>query len=117
MLVRTLSVTTARRLCSAAVLLSAVACKGEGGNAGSAASATPSAGAISPERLRQADAEPGQWMSLGRTSKGERFSPLTTISDTNAAKLGFAWEYTARTRRGRVEHGQEATPIVVDGVL
>ena len=33
------------------------------------------------------------------------------------ATLGFAWEYEARSHRGRVEHGQEATPIVVDGVL
>jgi hypothetical protein len=31
--------------------------------------------------------------------------------------MGFAWEYEARSRRGRVEHGQEATPIFVDGVL
>ncbi|HEX4935309.1 MAG TPA: PQQ-dependent dehydrogenase, methanol/ethanol family, partial [Gemmatimonadaceae bacterium] len=53
----------------------------------------------------------------GRTFRGERFSPLTQVNDTNATRLGFAWEYSARTHRGRVEHGQEATPIVVDGVL
>ena len=31
--------------------------------------------------------------------------------------LGFAWEYEARSRRGRVEHPQQATPLMVDGVL
>jgi quinohemoprotein ethanol dehydrogenase len=76
-----------------------------------------SAGSIDAARLRAADAEPGQWMAMGRTYKGERFSPLTQVNDTNATRLGFAWEYEARSHRGRVEHGQESSPIVVDGVL
>ncbi len=60
---------------------------------------------------------PGEWPELGRDFRAQRFSPLTQISVENARTLGFAWEYEARSRRGRVEHGQEATPIVVDGVL
>ena len=60
---------------------------------------------------------PGQWLALGGSFRGERFSPLARIHAENARTLGFAWEYEARSRRGRVEHGQEATPIVVDGVL
>ncbi len=60
---------------------------------------------------------PGQWPALGGSFRGERFSPLAQIDAGNARTLGFAWEYEARSRRGRVEHGQEATPIVVDGVL
>jgi quinohemoprotein ethanol dehydrogenase len=59
----------------------------------------------------------GQWLSLGRDWQGDRFSPLTTINADTASKLGFAWEYGFRSRRGRVEHGQEATPLVVDGVI
>jgi len=74
-------------------------------------------GDITLERWRNGDAEPGQWLGLGRTYRADRFSPLTAISETNATQLGFAWESDARSRRGRVEHGQEATPIVVDGVL
>lgn len=74
-------------------------------------------GRIDMNRLREADREPGQWMALGRTFKGDRFSPLDAISADNATGVGFAWEYQARSHRGRVEHGQEATPIVVDGVL
>lgn len=99
---------------AAVAALASVACNSE--RRESAVAAT-TAGNVTPDRWRQADAEPGQWMGLGRTYKGERFSPLTSISDSNASRLGFAWEYSARTRRGRVEHGQEATPIVVDGVL
>jgi quinohemoprotein ethanol dehydrogenase len=77
----------------------------------------PGPGAVDETRLRRADAEPGQWLSLGRTWRADRFSPLTRITPENVGTLGFAWEHEARSRRGRVEHGQEATPIVVDGVL
>ena len=75
------------------------------------------AGNVTLDRWKNADQEPGQWMTLGRTYKADRFSPLTTLTDANAGQLGFAWEYEARSHRGRVEHGQEATPVVVDGVL
>lgn len=68
-------------------------------------------------RWRAADQEPGQWLALGRTFKGDRFSPLTQIDTASVTRLGYAWGYDAKSRRGRVEHGQEATPIVVDGVL
>jgi quinohemoprotein ethanol dehydrogenase len=77
----------------------------------------PEVGNIDLARWRNAEQEPGQWLALGRTYKGDRFSPLTAITAENATQLGFAWGYDARSRRGRVEHGQEATPIVVDGVL
>ena len=81
------------------------------------AAPAPTPGNIDLARLRAADGEPGQWLTLGRNFKGDRFSPLERITTENATGLGFAWEYPARTRRGRVEHGQEATPVVVDGVL
>ena len=57
------------------------------------------------------------WPSLGRTFRGDRFSPLGAINAENAGQVGFAWEYEARSHRGRVEHGQEATPVMVGGVL
>ena len=66
-------------------------------------------GNVDAARLRGAD-EPGQWLALGRNWQGDRFSPLTKITADNAGSLGFAWEYEFRSRRGRVEHGQEATP-------
>ena len=81
------------------------------------ACAAPQPGNVDLDRLQQADTEPGQWLTLGRNWKADRHSPLTSVTAGNAAQLGFAWEYQAKSRRGRVERGQEATPLMVDGVL
>src|SRR5262249_34318897 len=51
-------------------------------------------------------------MTTGRTYGETRFSPLTQVSADNVAKLGLAWGYEFDTDRG-----QEATPLMVDGVL
>ena len=63
-------------------------------------------------RIIHADQEPGNWMTHGRTYGEQRFSPLKQITDRNAAGLGLVWYYDLDTDRG-----QEATPIVVDGVM
>jgi quinohemoprotein ethanol dehydrogenase len=44
--------------------------------------------------------------------RGSRFSPLNQINDHNVSQLGLAWYYDLDTNRG-----QEATPIIVDGVM
>jgi len=77
----------------------------------------PQAGWIDSERLAVADSEAENWMSLGRNSYQHHHSPLEAISLSNVADLGFAWEYDASSRIGRVSRGLEATPIVVDGVM
>ncbi len=74
-------------------------------------------GIINTKRLLNADAEPEQWMSLGRDFRESHFSPLNQINDENVSQLGLAWEFDARTLKGSVQRGLEATPIVVDGVL
>src|SRR5690606_31282147 len=56
--------------------------------------------------------EPGQWMSHGRTYSEQRFSPLDQINTENVSELGLAWYADLSTNRG-----QEATPIMVDGVI
>jgi quinohemoprotein ethanol dehydrogenase len=58
------------------------------------------------------DREPGNWSELGRDSEQDYFSPLKSIDAANVGRLGFAWAYDLGTRRG-----QEATPIVIDGVM
>ncbi len=63
-------------------------------------------------RILAADKEPGNWMTYGRTYNEQRFSPLDKINADNAGKLGLAWSFDLDTARG-----QEATPIVVDGVM
>ena len=67
---------------------------------------------VTTARLTAADSEPGQWMSHGRTYGEQRFSPLDQIATDTVGKLGLAWFADLETRRG-----QEATPLVVDGVL
>jgi len=69
-------------------------------------------GGVDESRLMHADQEPGNWMNYGRTHSEQRFSPLKQINDQNIAQLGLAWFVDLDTRRG-----QEATPIVVDGVM
>ena len=41
-------------------------------------------------RIVNADREPGNWMSHGRTYNEQRFSPLKAIDDRNIAQLGLA---------------------------
>jgi quinohemoprotein ethanol dehydrogenase len=69
-------------------------------------------GDVTAARLAQADQAPGNWYTLGRDARQDYFSPLTSIDSTNVGRLGFAWAYDLGTT-----HGQEATPIVVDGVM
>src|SRR5262249_48931411 len=70
------------------------------------------AGDIDAARLKAADAEPQNWFTLGRDGNQTYYSPLSTIDASNVGRLGFAWTYDLATARG-----QEATPIVVDGVM
>jgi quinohemoprotein ethanol dehydrogenase len=67
---------------------------------------------VNGARIIHADQEPGNWLSHGRTYNEQRFSPLKAINGNNVAQLGLAWYYDLDTPRG-----QEATPLVVDGVM
>jgi quinohemoprotein ethanol dehydrogenase len=96
-------------LCSAAVLLLIGAASRV--TAADAAAATP--GAVDAARLQAADSEPQNWYTAGRDKDGTYYSPLATINASNAKDLGFAWQYDL----GSPLRGQEATPIVVDGVM
>ncbi len=52
------------------------------------------------------------WGAIGYSYDEQRFSPLTDINDTNVGELGIAWYADLEDARG-----QEATPVVVDGIL
>ena len=69
-------------------------------------------GRVDSARLRAADAEPQNWFTLGRDGGLGYYSPLADINEKNVSQLGFAWEYDLASYRG-----QEANPIVVDGVM
>ncbi|HXF38803.1 MAG TPA: PQQ-dependent dehydrogenase, methanol/ethanol family [Blastocatellia bacterium] len=72
----------------------------------------PKQTAVDRVRIVNADKEPGNWMTHGRTYDEQRFSPLKQINDGNVSQLGLAWYFDMDTDRG-----QESTPIVVDGVM
>ena len=56
--------------------------------------------------------EPSGWPAVGHDDGDTRFSPLRDIDEHNVGRLKLAWYYDLDTHRG-----QEATPVVVDGVL
>ncbi|WP_333838808.1 PQQ-dependent dehydrogenase, methanol/ethanol family [Novosphingobium sp.] len=91
---------------AAAVALTIAACgKGEAGTPAKMAVAgvTDALLATAPE---------GEWLSYGRDQGEQRFSPLEQINAQNVGQLGLAWSVDFDTARG-----QEATPLMHDGVL
>lgn len=97
-----------RYLTLGVTFLSIVGCRPNTGSGGK----TVSPANVDEQRLLHADQEPGNWMSYGRTYNEQRFSPLRQINDQNVGQLGLAWYVDLDVQRG-----QEATPLVVDGVM
>ena len=78
-----------------------------------AAEAEPSGVAwVDADRIINADSEPHNWLAHGRTWSEQRYSPTDQVNDGNVADLGLTWHFDLDTARG-----QQATPIVVDGVM
>ena len=69
-------------------------------------------GEVDSARILAADQEPGNWLTHGRTYGEQRFSPLARIDAGNVGQLGLGWSSELKTPRG-----EEATPLVVDGVM
>lgn len=63
-------------------------------------------------RLADAASDPANWLTHGGTYAEQRYSALDQITADNVAGLKLAWFADFDTSRG-----QEATPLVVDGVL
>jgi quinohemoprotein ethanol dehydrogenase len=102
-----------RRGTGAAALMAVLAlggCRPSSGALGSAASG--GSANVDAARLTNADKEPGNWMSQGRTYSEQRFSPLDKVNVGNVKDMGLAWSFDLATNRG-----VEVTPIVVDGTM
>ncbi|HWW78823.1 MAG TPA: PQQ-dependent dehydrogenase, methanol/ethanol family, partial [Steroidobacteraceae bacterium] len=82
-----------------------------GATLGVAAPCAEAAG-VDQQRLESADHHSGEWLTPGRTTSEQRFSPLNRINDTNVQRLGLAWYAPLNTYRG-----VEATPLMIDGIL
>jgi alcohol dehydrogenase (cytochrome c)/quinohemoprotein ethanol dehydrogenase len=67
---------------------------------------------VDANRITGADQDPANWMTYGRTYSEQRFSPLARITSDNVKQLSLAWYADLDTNRG-----QEATPLVIDGVM
>src|SRR6266566_4356362 len=67
---------------------------------------------VDAARMNNADRDAANWLSYGRTYSEQRFSPLSSITADNAKQLGLAWYADLDTNRG-----QQATPLVIDGVM
>ena len=80
--------------------------------AGQTKSQASAPGNVSDAQIVKAESQPGNWLTHGRTYSEQRFSPLRTINDQSVRRVGLAWYFDLDTDRG-----QEATPIVVDGVM
>src|SRR6516162_4127085 len=67
---------------------------------------------VSPERLRNADREPGNWLTYSRSYNGQRYTPLAQIATGNVGQLQAAWTYQTQ------QPGKFSTsPIAIDGIL
>src|SRR5882724_6510561 len=64
------------------------------------------------ERIRDAEKEPGNWLTYSRDYTGRRYSPLDQINTSNVGKLKVAW-----MRQVNELDGFETSPIVVDGIM
>ena len=73
----------------------------------------PAAGNVDQARLDAAEQFAQNWFTGGRDQYGTYYSPLKQIDAGNVRRLGFAWQYDL----GSPQRGQEATPIVVDGIM
>jgi quinohemoprotein ethanol dehydrogenase len=82
--------------------------------AGTAAgtTATGPGASVDGAKITNADSDPGEWLTAGRTYSEQRFSPLDKINTGNVKQLGVAWQYRTYSVRGL-----EATPIVSDGMM
>ncbi|BBB11060.1 outer membrane protein assembly factor BamB family protein [Sphingopyxis sp. FD7] len=64
------------------------------------------------EALLRTGGNGDDWGAIGFSYDEQRFSPLTDINERNVGELGIAWFADLEDARG-----QEATPVVVDGVM
>jgi quinohemoprotein ethanol dehydrogenase len=68
---------------------------------------------IDDATLRRAGQTGDDWLTYGLNQAETRFSPLKDIDTTNVSRVGLAWSFDLKSGGG----GQEATPLVANGVI
>ena len=66
---------------------------------------------------RRATSNDVEWRFYGGNLAAQRYSPLDQINRDNAAKLTVAWRFATGNFGPRPEQRNEATPLMIDGVL
>lgn len=89
-----------------------IACKRSEPPPAALAPAPTPAGWVDTERVANTDSEPENWLLHGRTPSEQRHSLLDQVNINNVSELGLAWRFDLDTNRG-----QQASPIIVDGVM
>ena len=72
------------------------------------------------DRLKNAESEPGNWLTNHKTYDAKRFSPLDQINQSNVKNLhvAFAVQLGGAEPGGDKPHAREqSTPLVEDGIL
>src|SRR5437667_98507 len=64
------------------------------------------------ERIRDADKEPGNWLTYAGNYNGQRYSLLDQINTSNAHRLRVAWVHQVDEM-----DTVETSPLVVDGIM
>lgn len=87
---------------------------------GALSSAPLSAAEVTFDRLKNAESEPGNWLTNHKTYDAKRFSPLDQINRSNVKNLhvAFVVQLGGTEPGGDKAHSrQQATPLVEDGML
>jgi len=66
------------------------------------------------------DVPAGEWAAYGRTSFGERYSPLDQITPQNVSQLEMAWTFQTGEMRDEGDPGEttyEVTPLMVNNTV
>jgi len=77
-----------------------------------AATALAESSDVTSERIRNADKQPGDWLTYHRDYKGWQYSPLDQVNSKNVDKLRVAWTHVMP----RSVRGLQSMPLAVDGV-
>ncbi|MER5391980.1 PQQ-dependent dehydrogenase, methanol/ethanol family [Saccharopolyspora sp. NPDC002686] len=83
-------------------------------------SAPPVVQDVTYERIRNARAEPQNWLTYYGAYDGQRYSPLDQINTENVGALKPAWVFQSGSsglHAGASTYSFEAAPIVVDGIM
>src|SRR5581483_958556 len=58
-----------------------------------------------------------EWLSYSVNWSEQRYSPLSQVNASNVSRLGLAWSFDIPAASGNPQVHQEATPLVINGVL